>query len=664
MRGSDHTLHVRLDDALWSRVSLLGEEERRIVEAIAVAGLPTSLDLIAQAASIPRRELAQRMATLRAANLVKVSGSNAARRIEPYHDRVREAVVLHLDAETRRGWHERLARGHEASAERDVERLAVHWEAAGDAARAATLFREAGDRATTALAFDRAADFYRRALALGGASLADRRKVEYALGDALFNAGRGDEAGRIFLSIAGDGTDRASLETRVRAATAFFGSGHFADGVVAIRSVLAIADLPFPEGRFSVIFQILWYRLLLRLRGLSFKLREASTISQREMLRFDVCSAAAFGIGMADTIRGAVFQYLGARLCLRLGDAKRATRGLCGLSLSLCTGGLKTAKWNAEVLRKARALGATVNDPYCNALIAGASGFGAYMLEEWTDARRFLLEAEVGFRDLHGVTYELATVRMMLGRALMQLGRLNELDPYVGAPLRDAIRRNDVYSLVNTRATAAALLDIARDDLAGAEEHVKEATRTISGYRFQMQHVYCLNSGCTLDLYREQEEAVLKRLEEYRVPLREALFERVQSVRVILVGIRARAHLGLAAKRKDGRDEHLAQVQACARQLGREGLRGATALSHLYYACIASIRGDKGSAVALLREAMAGFDERDMSLHGAAARDALAKLVGGDEGGELTRVARERFEAQRVGSPARFVRLYAPGLTS
>ncbi len=226
--------HLRLDDALWNRVLLLEPEERSLVEATAVAGVPTSLDQIAAAAGIEKRALAQHMARLRGASLVKFSGTAAKRRIEPYHDRVREAVVRNLGDEALRCWHERLARVLDASAERDVERLALHWEGAGDAPRAAALLREAGERASQAFAFDRAVELYQRSLALGGGERATRdardgagrTELEVALAEALFHAGRGRESGEAYLALVPpDASDRRALELRVKAASSYFGSG-------------------------------------------------------------------------------------------------------------------------------------------------------------------------------------------------------------------------------------------------------------------------------------------------------------------------------------------------------------------------------------------------------------------------------------------------------
>src|SRR6185295_16056264 len=105
----------------------------------------------------------------------------------------------------------------------------------------------------------------------------------------------------------------------------------------------------------------------------------------------------------------------------------------------------------------------------------------------------------------------------------------------MGSPLRDAVRRNDVYALINTKATVKAFVEIARDDLTAAERTLDEVAKTLRGYTFQMQHVYCMNAACTLDFYRGEPEKVLARLEAHKKPLRKSLFERVQSVRVMWI---------------------------------------------------------------------------------------------------------------------------------
>jgi hypothetical protein len=652
---------IRLDDALWDRVSLLEPAERKLVEATAVAGAPTALELIVAAAGLSRGGLPQHLAALRSANLVKVSGNASGRIIEPYHDRVREAVARRLDSESRRGWHERLARALDQAPERDVERLALHWEGAGDAPRAAELFQEAADRASQAFAFDHAVDLYRHSMTLDPGR--DRPGLRHALADALFNAGRGAEAGEAFLALARAESDtRRAIELHIRAARSFLGAGHVTEGFDALQTILDAAHIRLPEGRFAIVFRILWHRWLLKLRGFALRQREPATVTDQERLRFDCCSAAAFGIGMADTIRGAVFQHYAARLALELGDPLRAARGLCGLALSLCTGGLATAKMTAAAIAKARELSKDLNDPYVHALADGASGFATFMLEDWMAAEKWLSSAEQGLRDLRGVAFERATLRMMHGRALVQLGRFKDLDVYVGPPMRDAIRRNDLYAIVNTRSTVSAFLALARDEVDEVEAELAQVKRLLAGHRFQMQHVYCLNVGAATDLYRGAPDAALARLDAAAKDMRASLFEQVQSIRVMMCSLRGRAHLALAARQEEGRKEQLAKANAFARKLGKEGLRGAEGHAELLLAGTSAVAGDQGAAVGHLRSAVALFDDRGMTLHAASARRALGGYVKGVEGAGLVAAAEAAFAAQEVAAPLAFMRHYAPGL--
>ena len=659
---------VRLDDALWNRVTLLGEEDQKIVHAIAVAGVPTPLDLIAVAASIPRRNLPSLMAALRGANMVKLSGTGTVRRVEAYHDRVREAVVSHLDAGVRRDWHERLARAFEASAERDVERLAGHWEGAGDRERATALFREAAERASGALAFDRAVDFYRRSLALRdeGDAAPDRAVIQLALAVALVNAGRGGEAGRIFRSLA-DKTPSQALELRSRAANAFLSSGHFDEGTAELRAVLAAVDLRFPESRLSLIVMLVWQRLLLKLRGLGFVPREPAAIEARVLTKVDVCWAVAHGFGMTDAVTGTAFHSLGARLSLNSGDRRRAARALSACVLSASIAGKKGRKYTEQMLRKVRELNAPLRDPYIDAFTRAGEGFAAYMLEDWPTANARFRDAIVGFAErCVGAMYELGTVRNMLGRTLAQRGRLVDLEAQMAPTLRDAIRRNDLYNIINVRTTSSALLALARADTELAQTEVDETEALLSPRGFQLQHVYWLLAGGMLDLYRGAPEGTLARFEAHRAALKRSLLESVQSVRVMTTHLRARAHIALAYRagesEKGARDEHVRAAARYARQLRSEGLPGAEAFAVLVQAPLTLLRGETDAGVRELREAIARFEKADMKIYAAAARHGLGEIVGGEEGRDLTQAARASFAHEQVAAVEQFAALHAPGL--
>jgi hypothetical protein len=661
--GARESTRFKLDEALWSRVSQLDEHERQIVEAVTVAGIPTDLDLIASAASIPRRDLPRHMATLRGANLVRLSGTTDSRRVEPYHDRVREAVAVHLDPTKGRKWHERLAQVLETYPERDVDQLAVHWEGAGDPTRAAGLFREAADRASAALAFDRAVEFYRRALALGGDDMPGRSAVERLLAEALLNAGRGGEAGQAFLALAAKESDFAAAEFQRRAGQAFLVSGHFDEGRAALERALAVAGFRPPKGRLSLIFRLIWYRLLIRMRGFALRRRRERDIDARQIMRVDVCWSAAHGFAMTDVMLGAVFHALNTRLSLDLGDPMRAARSLCTYAMSSSTKGLKGRRITAKVIRAARSLAAPLKDPVIAGMVDGANGFAAFMLEDWRTALVHYSDAEVRFRDhCVGATYELDTTQAMKGRTLAALGRLTDLDAHMSAMLRDAIRRNDIYGVINHRTISGVLLALARDDVAAAQAEVDESTRMLSSQGYQAQHFYCLLAAGMVDLYRGKPEAALEKLDADRPRFRRALLEHVQSMRVNLVYLRARVHLALAAQ---GREPgHLAVATKCGRDLLREGLPGSAALGKLVLACAATVAGDERKAIALFRDAISRFDRTGMALHAAAARYALGGMVGGDEGKKLVGAAGTYFDKQRVAAIPRFVDLHAPGTSA
>src|SRR5439155_6343898 len=127
----------------------------------------------------------------------------------------------------------------------------------------------------------------------------------------------------------------AAIEFQRRAAQAFLVSGHFADGRSALERATAAAGVRLPESRLSLVVRIVWYRLLLRLRGFSFRPRDPSEIDAHELMRVDACWSAAHGFAMSDVMMGAAFHAIGALRSLELGEPTRAARALCSYAMSL-----------------------------------------------------------------------------------------------------------------------------------------------------------------------------------------------------------------------------------------------------------------------------------------------------------------------------------------
>ncbi len=88
---------------------------------VAVSGAPIAYEVIAAAAHVDVGDAQTRLGSLRAAQLVRVSRRGRQRTVEPYHDRVRESVLLHLrrdEATALVAMHGRLARGHSSRTRR------------------------------------------------------------------------------------------------------------------------------------------------------------------------------------------------------------------------------------------------------------------------------------------------------------------------------------------------------------------------------------------------------------------------------------------------------------------------------------------------------------------------------------------------------------------
>lgn len=154
-----------LDDVLWSRVGRLSEEAQRFLHVVAVAGHPTRLKNILEAAQL--QQVSPRLTTmLRVEHLIRSSGPGMLAEVEAYHDRIRESVVNHLATGTRKSHHAGLAASLETTADAKPEDIALHLEGSDQFAKAGHYFVKAGEQAVQVLAFDRAEEFYRNAIRL------------------------------------------------------------------------------------------------------------------------------------------------------------------------------------------------------------------------------------------------------------------------------------------------------------------------------------------------------------------------------------------------------------------------------------------------------------------------------------------------------------------
>ncbi|HEY6179914.1 MAG TPA: protein kinase, partial [Kofleriaceae bacterium] len=119
-----------LDAMLIERIAGLGDAGRTIAEIVAVAGEPMTRSALAAMSAVAPAEMSRQLSLLRAQRVVRMSGSRAEDTIEPYHARVRSAVLTQLDDDRRARHHRALAIA--LSGKGSAEQLARHWYGAGN----------------------------------------------------------------------------------------------------------------------------------------------------------------------------------------------------------------------------------------------------------------------------------------------------------------------------------------------------------------------------------------------------------------------------------------------------------------------------------------------------------------------------------------------------
>lgn len=304
---ADSTL--RLDDALRWRARTMEAGPRELLEMLCVAGMPLSRRSVAWATIRDPGVLGRWMGALAATNLIRTTGSGSEAMVEPFHDRVREAVSEGLGLEERRRWHLRLATALEATGGgTDGEILAFHRHQAGEVGRAIEHMLNAARAATEGLAFDRAVRLYQWCWEHEPAESSRRDELATLLGHALSRAGRGGEAARVFLDVAPRVGADERLELERLAAEQLLRSGHMEEGVEVLRRVVGSVGMNVPKTPVAALVEILAHRLYTKVRGLGFRERAEEDIDPELLKRIDIAWSASASLTMTDTILGVLFQ--------------------------------------------------------------------------------------------------------------------------------------------------------------------------------------------------------------------------------------------------------------------------------------------------------------------------------------------------------------------
>src|SRR5262249_2144417 len=152
-----------------------------------------------------------------------------------------------------------------------------------------------------ALGFDRAADLYALALRLRGEQDPDG-SIRVKLAEALANAGRNADAGRVYEDAAECTTQDSQLKSMLhgRAAEQYLYGGYLERGMAVLRDVLRDIGMSVPPTPAATRRAALALRLRFIVRGMRFRLPDPSSIQEDAVIRLDTIWRASKGTAMLD----------------------------------------------------------------------------------------------------------------------------------------------------------------------------------------------------------------------------------------------------------------------------------------------------------------------------------------------------------------------------
>jgi len=653
-RPEDARERLTLAEVIDRRVSALATEEQRVAEMVALIEAPLPPGVVAEAAGLPA-ERGDVVSRLVAAQLLRLTGARATPKLTSFHSRVRETILLRLDPASRKRHHGLLA----AALERlepgvDPEILLHHWLGADERERALTAALRAASAATEKLAFSHAAALYRTALGLLDRSRPERRTVQERLADALSAAGRAVEAGEHYLALAAGATAPDSLRWTQRAAENFLVGGSLDKGMSVLGGALRLVQLPEPPTTARAVASGLTRVVLFRFS----RARPGRERDAHEALRADLCLSAAKGLGVVDPMLSAYFAFSSLHSAERSGDLSRRASALClsGSILAYFRGRL--GRWGEEWLREAEQIADASKDCLLRGRVSVCQGQAELTRGLWSAALE-RCEAATRWLERHpdAATWERNMADVIAIRALEELGELKRAWQRAADWRSDAQSRGDLYA-ETTADLYLAFAKLGADDADQAERVATLALRKWAAGPPPFHEFYRMRVVAYAQLYRGDPEAALATLDLAEQTLRAARLDNFPTAILEVCLLRARIYLGLAQREREA-GRALARCERNLDRLERIGRDDASAHATFLRAAVASARGRRETALALLGVAKERFASRNMALgltYVAAAEHAL-----GDAEGAGRLAAEASLRRQGIIQPRAWLALHAPG---
>jgi hypothetical protein len=658
---------IDLGAVISGRIKALPDTARDLLELVAVAGRPIEWNLLLDAVGSSGRGRPW---------LYELCNDSLLRAVpprgwlEPYHARLREAVLANLDTEVCRTRHRQLATALAARPGSDPADLLEHLLGAGDEAAAAPYALAAAQQAEATLAFDRAAELYELASRLLGSRERDVELLERRA-RALANAGRGSAAALGYRRAAvaaerGGRRDHLPAALRGRAAVQHFYASELAQGTDLLRGVLRDLGVRLPANRRAALRSALLLRLRFLARGTRFTPCPSSLVPPSTRERLEILQGAARGVSMLEPTLSSVLMARHLLEALGAGDVSHASRAIAlEAGFEACIGGRWLRRRGERLLRWATELTEFSGDPYDRAWLELCRSNTAWFVGAWRECvdrgeRAVRMLGALGI----GTNWELAANHAFTLSALVQLGRLHVLSTRLPELIAEARARGDRYALTVYRTGDGVFSQLRADDPERARSEM-EPTEAWSGGDFLSHHFHHLVGRVNVDLYAGLATPAFERVEETWPALRQAGFLRMDCIGIGLRHLRGRAAIAAALEARSRGQAGVANrlaglARSEARRIAHSSLTHAPALSSALLAGASASSGDTARCVEQLEAALSAFEGCEMRLYVESARWQLGRLRGGAEGGAGLKQAESWMAEERIQNPAAMVRLAMP----
>ncbi len=621
---NDRTAQVGTLEQLFREQYLaLEATARTVLDVVAIARHPTPLrDILASTASTG--QVHQALSQLQSQALVRCEGFDDSALLEPYHDRVRQAVLAQIPASVQLQLHRRVAVQLESTGA-SAGRLAEHWYLAGDLTRAAACALEAAHAAYEALAFERACELYARAFEwepqlteLDPTLLEKQAWSEY-------QAGHCRQAGLLFSAAA----ERCSHEERRldllgHAIEALLVSGALDLGNEVLNRLLnemGVSGVLRPPWR---VAQLVGLTRVLRWRTRKFP--TAQRADALALRRAEVMWNAGKAMTNMLPIDGMVLLLRSLLFALDSGDERAIARGL-----SIAASGYVPflEKDSERLLREADVLAHKQADPYLLGMLGVTRSTAAHMAGEWP---RILEETDTAQVNLEKANVPTNWERSLLAGhhtvALQHLGDMRVLAEYARRSASAAKRRGDLVAYVSTL-NAYGFSQAAQNNLAELTQAIAEMSEVIGSWTsgYGLWHCALWRLQVLLALRHEDYVAAHVLLQRDWGKIRDSLLLRTRALRCVILDVRAAVLLNLPTTSRPRRQRIAA---ALVGDFERTQRKDAAPSAHVMRAAVHSLAANQDQALHHLRTAERQFADASMRERQAMTAWQRSRLEGDD----------------------------------